>query len=138
VMISMVRWSRSVPGATPYHSVVMEVCLPRRDDVASRPFARTGSEIVFLCSGSKRDCNPCGGVVGLVQRLALVHPSLFSATASGDGQCARFSQLPTSSVEESDTCAVEFGVLRQDHSTDLRHWSSPQLGMWAEAPADRP
>jgi hypothetical protein len=34
--------SCSVPGTMPRHSVVTEACQPHRDDVASRPFMRTG------------------------------------------------------------------------------------------------
>jgi hypothetical protein len=59
--ISTVWQSRLILGATPYHSIVMETCLPYRDDVAPRPFARTAGGIVSHCCDNKGDCNPRGG-----------------------------------------------------------------------------
>jgi hypothetical protein len=38
VLISTAWQSCSIPGATPCHSIVMEVCSPYCDNVAPRPF----------------------------------------------------------------------------------------------------
>jgi hypothetical protein len=42
-LVGTVWWSRSVLSVMPRHSIMMGVCPPRRDDVASCPFARTGN-----------------------------------------------------------------------------------------------
>jgi hypothetical protein len=68
-----------------------------------------------------------------------VRPSLSSAPAPGNGQCARFGWPPTSSVEESDTCMEESGrCLSSEPWCGPRPWSTPRLGMWVDAPVDRP
>jgi hypothetical protein len=51
----------SVPGAMPRHSVVMEACPSRRNDVASCPSRGRACEMMSSCSGTKRDYNPRGG-----------------------------------------------------------------------------
>jgi hypothetical protein len=68
-MISMVRYLHSIHGATPRHSIVMEACPPHHDDVASRPFVRTGRWNSVPHCGNRGDCKPRGGSGCLVEQV---------------------------------------------------------------------